>query len=240
MWHLVYHPCEFAAQRDSDWCRPWLAPPQVSSSIKSWMRNHDCASSFDEWHTSHLNEPIWTYTDWQNNSQTTLSMSWDQLASTATTIGCCDSCAIAGGNVDVYYWPVSGSNNDCTSIIGTSALNPDDGFFTTDIRGHRNFASQSNPYATINDSDDVTSMTTYNVERLRYRTDGLFSNTSTSTNESAAITQTMSGSVAIISGHTLFVSPKSFFIALLTQKLVLLQVSTSGLAISALETVVVQ
>ena len=161
MWHLVYHPCDWDTHMNADWCKPYLARPPMSSSIKSWMRNHDCVSSFDEWHTSNLNQPEWTYTDWVGY-ETTLSMNWNQLATTASTIGCCDACAIAGGNVDVYYWPVSGSNHDCTSSIGTSDIDPDLGLFTTDARGHKNFVSQPNPYAT-DASDDLTSTTVYST-----------------------------------------------------------------------------
>ena len=197
---------------NSDWCKPWLARPPMSSSIKSWMRNHDCISSFNEWHSSHLDEPTWTYTDWVDDAQTTLSMNWNQLATTASTIGCCDACAIAGGNVDVYYWPVSGASSDCTSAIGTSVLDPDAGLFTTDARGHKIFESQPNPYATTDASDEVISMTTPLVQRLRYRSDGLFRNSSISANhsltlpanQSTAISQNISGSIAVISGHTLF------------------------------------
>ena len=212
MWHLVYHPCDFDTHMNADWCKPWLAPPPMSSSIKSFMRNHDCASSFYEWHTSHLDEPTWTYTDWVGY-ETTLSMNWNQLATTASTIGCCDACAIAGGNVDVYYWPVSGSNTDCTASIGTSLIDPDAGLFTTDARGHKIFESQPNPYATVSASNALISSTVHNVQRLRYRSAGQFHNISisanqsipTSTNHSIAITKSASGSLAVVSGHTLFV-----------------------------------
>ena len=207
VWHLVYHPCEWEEHRNSPWCKRWLAPPKVSASLRSWMRNPECVTSFREWHSSNLDSPTWTFSEWRDNSETIRSMDWNELATTATTLGCCDSCVILGGNVDVHYWPVPGANTDCLSTIGTSYRHPDDGFFATDDRGHKHFKSRPNPYAqNATSSKPTATRATTPTKRLRFRSVGPLLNHSIALNHSISVNQTMPVSTAVVSGYTMSVS----------------------------------
>lgn len=124
-------------------------PPDNNTKIVSWMRDPDCRSSFLEWHTEHLDQPIWTYTDRAENENVLQTMDWSSLATTSGSVGCCDACELVGGNVDVYYWPVLGANTDCLASVGTTAVsNIDQNLIITDARGVGGgwWNPQSNPY----------------------------------------------------------------------------------------------
>ena len=85
-------------------------PPDTSSlwsTLKSWMREPACKSSFLEY-SSAVHQPP---------AQDIVS-------------DCCGSCAIGGPNVDVYYWPSPGANTSCLNIIGTSVNPPTEGATT--------------------------------------------------------------------------------------------------------------
>ena len=69
-------------------------------------------------------------------------MSWDEDGLEAvmpSSLSCCNECLNAAGNVDMFYWPKSGVNADCLSIIGTSHRPVDEGFFTSDRRWRKEY-----------------------------------------------------------------------------------------------------
>ena len=209
LWHLVYHPCEYPAHAVGGWCQNWLAPPPISSAIKSWMREPECLTSFAEWHSAHPgpNETHWTHIDWDwaNNAQVTQTIDWAQVTATST-IGCCDSCMVFGGNVDVFYWPVSDAKTDCVSQIGTSYDNIDAGFFTYDERGNKYFRSRPNPYDT--DTNTITQppppiITSAPQRRLRQRSVASGWSSLLAQNGSITANETIPGSVAYVSGYSL-------------------------------------
>ena len=111
----------------------------------NWMRSTDCVSSFLEWHTENPETPSWTWDDFDGKGPIHQTMNWDAIQHNSV---CCDNCGIGGGNVDVYYWPVSSANSDCLTIVGTDLHSIDDGLWETDIRDHLDYKSQPNPYAT--------------------------------------------------------------------------------------------
>ena len=124
-------------------------PPENNSKIISWMRDPDCRSSFLEWHTKHLDQPIWTYTDRAENEDVISTMDWSSVARTSGNGGCCDACELVGGNVDVYYWPVPEANTDCLASVGTTAASDiDQNLLISDARGVGGgwWKSQPNPY----------------------------------------------------------------------------------------------
>lgn len=203
MYNLVYNPCEWTEKVLGDPCRPWLAPPHVSTNLVSYMRKPECRTSFAEWHRSHPTAPPWSYTNWNDNHEIPETINWSQMTVT-TSVGCCDSCAILGGNVDVYYWPVSGANSACLSTIGTSYGDPNDGYFTTDARGHKLFMSRPNPYASSQQANSPITSRSPSVGRmLNLRSPGSFVNSSQPANHTISEKATTSGSIAIIDGHTL-------------------------------------
>ena len=60
--------------------------------------------------------------------------------------------------MDVYYWPVSGANSDCVSIIGSSYNNYVTELLITDDRGYPYWKAQTNPWGQ-NGSQDLGSIT---------------------------------------------------------------------------------
>ena len=135
-------------------------PPDLNSKILSWMRQPDCLSSFLEWHTEHPDQSIWSYTDRAANGDVPRTMDWSSIAPISATAGCCDACELVGGNVDVYYWPVSGANTDCLASIGTSvASDIDQNLLITDDRGAGGgwWKSQTDPYLLTSSSSSPTS-----------------------------------------------------------------------------------
>ena len=79
-------------------CTNFEPAPVLSdfSIIKDWMRSPQCLSSSSEWARLQGEAPA--------------------TASGGDT--CCDTCYISAKNVDVYYWPESGSDTSCLSIVG--------------------------------------------------------------------------------------------------------------------------
>lgn len=135
-------------------------PSDVNDKIISWMRLPECRSSFLEWHTEHPDQSSWSYTDWAGNTNVPHAMDWSYLATSSATAGCCDACELAGGNVDVYYWPVAGANTDCLASIGTSiASDIDQNLLITDARGVGGgwWKSQPNPYVHTSSSSSSNS-----------------------------------------------------------------------------------
>ena len=127
-------------------------PPENNSKIVSWMRDPDCRSSFLEWHTEHPDKPVWTYTDRAENEDSVSTMDWSSIARTSSNAGCCDTCELVGGNVDVYYWPLQGANTDCLAFVGTTAASDvDKNLMISDARGVGGgwWNSQPNPYSLI-------------------------------------------------------------------------------------------
>ena len=125
-------------------------PPENNSKIVSWMRDPDCRSSFLEWHTEHPDESVWTYTDRAENEDVVSTMDWSSVAGTSGNAGCCDTCELVGGNVDVYYWPIQGANTDCLASVGTTAASDiDQNLMIPDARGVGGgwWKSQPNPYS---------------------------------------------------------------------------------------------
>lgn len=110
----------------------------------SWMRTTDCISSFVEWHTE-IPMTSWTWNDWEGQV-VSKTMDWDSMSTQQNSV-CCDYCGIGGGNVDVFYWPVSGANSECLTTVGTNLRAIDDGLWITDGRDHLLYKSQSDPYA---------------------------------------------------------------------------------------------
>lgn len=239
MWHLVYHPCENEDHKYTPWCLPYLAPPNISSSLQNWMREPDCVTSFGEWHESHLDRPLWTYTDWDNNTEKVRSINWNQLTTDRAPNGCCKACTILGGNVDVYYWPEPGANTDCLSIIGTSVGNPDDDFFAADNRGIKHFKSKPNPWFTASTPADITpKLTQAPIRKVEPRLLGSHISGPHVLNQSAPINHTILGSTDIISDHTLYVIP-DIQVVVLTRLIALRHLSTLGSVTLSLWIVVV-
>lgn len=114
---LVYNPWEYYAQHRNE----TGIPLDTNSMILSWMRDPDCRSSFFEWHTEHLDQPNWTYTNRVDNSDVSTTINWSAIATTSVPYGCCDACELIAGDVDVFYWPVPGANTDCVTLVGTTA-----------------------------------------------------------------------------------------------------------------------
>lgn len=83
---------------------------------------------------------------------------WNTIATTTNNVGCCGQCTMFGGNVDVYYWPVSGVNDDCVSTIGSNFNNPVTELLVTDDRGYPYWKAQTNPWGQSG-SPDVNSIT---------------------------------------------------------------------------------
>lgn len=102
MMHLVYKSCGFLENRDTPDCIPWRPPPEVNSELISWMREEDCRNSFLEWHTQHPDQSSWSFHDWRLNTVVPATIDWMSMATTTSTVGCCDYCQVLGGNVDVY------------------------------------------------------------------------------------------------------------------------------------------
>lgn len=200
----MYRACDEPDHELEDACRDWLAPPPISSAIKSWMRQPECLTSFAEWHSAHLDEPPWSHVDWYG-SQVTSTIEWSKLATTSTA-GCCDFCAIFGGNVDVYYWPALGARSDCLSSIGTSYRPVDEGFFTTDARGNKWPLSRPNPYATSSGNLKPIPMTTLDAKnQLENRSYRPLYNASMDLVGANPPNKTNSGSIAIVGQFTLCV-----------------------------------
>lgn len=175
------------------------------------MRQPECRASFAEWHSTHPEEVPWTWSYWDEQSRVLVktSVEWDRYTATST-LGCCDGCRIFGGNVDLFYWPVSGANSDCVSEIGTSESPINDDLFTTDDYGYKHFASGPNPYATESISRGpplITSSPSPPVPlrlRLRYHSLAKFTfNSSDAVNNSIPTNKTIPGNIAVVSGHTL-------------------------------------
>ena len=48
--------------------------------------------------------------------------------------------------MDVYYWPVTGANSDCVSIVGSTYNDYVSELLTTDNRGYPYWKAQTNPW----------------------------------------------------------------------------------------------
>ena len=204
LFNLVFKPCEYSEHRLATNCLPWLAPSTISTSLHSYFRNPACVADFKEWHTSHPAESIWTWTEWQNNAETTITMPWDKDGLNERmpeTVGCCDDCVLSAGNVDVYYWPVKGANTDCVSLIGSSYRPVDEGFFTYDARGHKEFLPKPNPWST--DKALLTSRTPLPNMVRRFHAIISPSNSSMALNMSMPINSTILPSTQIFDSYTL-------------------------------------
>ena len=145
MMQLVYGAWEYYAQHR----KASGIPPDTNSMIVSWMRNPECRSSFLEWHTENLDQPSWTYSDREANQDVVRTLDWSSIATTSGNFGCCDTCELVGGNVDVYYWHEAEANTDCLASVGTTAASDiDQNLVMTDDRGVGGgwWKSQPNPY----------------------------------------------------------------------------------------------
>ena len=139
-------------------CAPWLPSPVVLPKLLEWLRKPECIQSFHAYHTQHMDEPTWTYSRRSFDGWNILTIDWDTIATTTSTIGCCNQCTVFGGNVDVYYWPVLEANSACLSVIGSSFKNPATELLVTDDRGYPYWKPQRDPWAD-NDSKSVNSIT---------------------------------------------------------------------------------
>ena len=207
MFNLVYKPCEYSEHRLATNCLPWLATPTLSTTMQSWFRKPECLSSWGEWHSKHPKENTWTWTEFIDNKDAIQTLGWDLLTqdAAAKTWGCCGMCAIAAGNVDVFYWPVSGANSECLKTIGTSIRPVDEGFFTYDLRGHKEFKSKPDPWATDKPLPAGNNPSHQMVRRFREILPT--HNNSTATNGSAVSNHTIVGSTQVVSGYTLYAPP---------------------------------
>lgn len=145
MYQLVYGAEEYYGQHREG----TGIPPDMNSRIVSWMRDPDCHSSFFEWHTENPDQSIWTYTDREENKDVLKTLHWSSIAAKTGTFGCCEACELVGGNVDVYFWPVSGANTDCLATVGTTAASDiNQRLLISDARGVGGgwWKSQPNPY----------------------------------------------------------------------------------------------
>ena len=143
--------------RESE-CAPWLASPALLPTLLDWLRSPECVQSFDEYHTQHEDEPPWTWSRRIFDGWSIHTIDWNDVATTTSNVGCCGQCQILGGNVDVYYWPVSGANSDCVSIIGSSYNDYVTELLITDDRGYPYWKAQTNPWGQ-NGSQDLGSIT---------------------------------------------------------------------------------
>ena len=169
-------------------------PAEDNSKIVSWMRDPDCRSSFFEWHTEHPDKPIWTYTDRIQNEDVVSTMDWSSVAGTSGNAGCCDTCQLVGGNVDLYYWQLPGANTDCLASVGTTAASDiDQNLMISDARGVGGgwWKSQPNPYS-LTSSPALSSLALQ--QTLNARGHG---------NLSAPENASVAGIVVTQSGHTL-------------------------------------
>ena len=130
----------------------------VLPKLLEWLREPECIQSFDAYHTQHMDEPTWTYSRRSFDGWNILTIDWDTIATTTSTIGCCNQCTVFGGNVDVYYWPTLEANSACLSIIGSSFKDPATELLVTDDRGFPYWKPQRDPWAD-NDSRNVNSIT---------------------------------------------------------------------------------
>ena len=114
----------------------------------------------------------------------------------ASIVGSCNNCGVAAGHADVYYWLVSGVNTDFLSVIGTSSRPVDDGFFTHDNRGHKEFLSRPNPWAT--DESSTATITSSPSRLRRFHTLIPLSENPIALNESIPINNTALGVIQIV------------------------------------------
>ena len=145
MYQLVYGAREYYGQHRA---KNGISP-DMNSMILSWLRDPDSRSSFFDWHTEHLDQPVWTYTDREGNEDVVQTLDWSSISANTGTIGCCDACELVGGNVDVFFWPMPGANTDCLATVGTIAASDiDQNLVLSDARGVGGgwWESQPNPY----------------------------------------------------------------------------------------------
>ncbi|CAF9939064.1 hypothetical protein IMSHALPRED_001193 [Imshaugia aleurites] len=131
--------------RESE-CAPWLPSPAVLPKFLEWLRQPECVQSFDEYHTRNEDQPPWTWSGRIFDGWSTHTLDWSTIATTTSNVGCCGQCTIFGGNVDVYYWPVTGANSDCVSIVGSTYNDYVSELLTTDNRGYPYWKAQTNPW----------------------------------------------------------------------------------------------
>ena len=75
----------------------------IGSSMLQWMEEPECLSSYDTYKSLHTpNFPPHTRND----------SGWGDEV-------CCGPCELKGLNVDIYYWPIPGTDTSCQSIVGT-------------------------------------------------------------------------------------------------------------------------
>lgn len=127
-------------------CAPWLPSPEVLPKFLDWLRQPECVQSFYEYHTQNANQPAWTWSGRIFDGWSTYAIDWDTIATTTSSVGCCNQCTILGGDVDVYYWPVPGANSDCVSTIGSNFNNPVTELMVTDDRGYPYWKAQTDPW----------------------------------------------------------------------------------------------
>ncbi|KAL9066628.1 MAG: hypothetical protein Q9161_007458 [Pseudevernia consocians] len=139
-------------------CAPWLPSPAVLPDFLDWLRKPECVQSFYEYHTHHTDQPPWTWSGRIFDGWSTYTIDWNTVATTTSSVGCCEQCTILGGNVDVYYWPVSGAKEDCVLTIGSEFNNPVTELLITDDRGYPYWKAQTNPWGQ-NGSLEVDSIT---------------------------------------------------------------------------------
>ncbi|KAL9137245.1 MAG: hypothetical protein Q9175_001552 [Cornicularia normoerica] len=149
-WHCTW--CRDVA------CAPWLPSPTVLSKLLDWLRQPECLQSFFEYHTRHTDQPPCTWSGRIFDGWSTHTIDWNTIATPTSSVGCCQQCTILGGNVDVYYWPVPGANDECVSTIGPKFNDPGTELLVTDDRGFPYWKAQTNPWGQ-NGSQDVESIT---------------------------------------------------------------------------------
>ena len=101
-------------------CGTLLSPESssIGSRLLRWMREFDCLSNYDAYKSLHTpNFPPHTRNE---------SGQGDEI--------CCGPCELKGLNIDIYYWPIPGTDTSCQSIIGTG-LEPFRDDATTDAQG---------------------------------------------------------------------------------------------------------
>lgn len=112
--------------------------------------------------------------------------------------------------MDVFYWPVDGAKSNCLSVIGTSEKPIDDGFFTSDDRGHKYFMSQPNVYAT---TDAPPPLITSPPRPLRPRIALPVANFSASNDDAATTKNLTSGDFTLVALQTLNGQVYSLYVA---------------------------
>lgn len=159
MFHLV-HNAHCIWNHYGDFCYPWLPPGTVMPKLLGWMRDSQCIADFNEWHDQHPDAPPWVYSTRQYNGWDYSTIDFSSQATTTASIGCCGRCTVAGGNVDVYYWPAPTAKTDCLATVGSVIQDPMSGNRITDSRGYPYWKPQTNPYAPAGGSITASPLST--------------------------------------------------------------------------------